>query len=53
MGNERKAVESLVRRQYDHALKTKGRLPNGNEVRQMEKAAKESGHRVDTKKERR
>lgn len=51
-GRERQAVENLVKRQYEHALKTKGRLPSGKEVREMEKAAKESAHRVDTKKER-
>ena len=51
-GSERKAVESLVTRMYRHKLKTTGRLPDGKEVRKMEKEARESGHRVDTKRER-
>ena len=50
MGNERKARESLVKRQYEHALKTKGRLPNRKEVSRMEREATDSAQRVEAKK---
>lgn len=50
--SERKAVERVVARIYQHKLKTTGRLPTGKEVKQMERDAQESGNRVDRGKKR-
>lgn len=50
MSNERKAREILVKRQYDHALKTTGRMPSVKDKRRMEAEANASAQRVEAKK---
>ena len=35
----REITGNMVKRMYDHSLKTTGRLPQAKEVRQMEKKA--------------
>lgn len=49
---ERKAVEKVVARIYKDRLKKTGRLPDGNEVKEMENKAKQAAENADRLKRR-
>ena len=46
----REVTGRLVKRLYEHSLKTTGRLPNSKEVRSMEKKAAETAVRAERDK---
>lgn len=49
---ERAAVERIIKRIYEDRLRRTGKLPDRNEVREMEKKAAEAARRTENRNDR-